>query len=148
MNMKKMEPPVEQKVSAGGVVYRPAKGGIEVLICGRRQPPEWGLPKGTPDPGESLEETARREVEEETGVKPKIEAEVGATHYRFIRGGVRYDKTVHFYLMAPVGGSPELHDEEFDTVQWFPWEEACRKLSHGNEVEIVRWAAATAAGRI
>jgi 8-oxo-dGTP pyrophosphatase MutT (NUDIX family) len=94
-----------------------------------------------------MEETSRREVEEETGVKPAIEAGIGAIHYRFVRRGVSYDKTVHFYLMAPVGGSPELHDEEFDIVQWFPWEEACRKLSHDNEVEIVRRAVASAAER-
>ena len=145
--MKKMEPPKEQKVSAGGVLYRQAQRGIEVLICGRKQPQEWGLPKGTPNPGETMEETSRREVEEETGVKPEIEAGIGAIHYRFVRRGASYDKTVHFYLMAPVGGSPELHDEEFDIVQWFPWEEACRKLSHDNEVEIVRRAVASAAER-
>ncbi|MFQ5827246.1 MAG: NUDIX hydrolase, partial [Dehalococcoidia bacterium] len=105
------------------------------------------LPKGTPRPGESLEETARREVAEETGVKSQIEAEIGAIRYWFIRRGVRYDKTVNFYLMVPVGGSPELHDGEFDVVEWAPLEEACRKLSHGNEVEIVRQAAATVAGK-
>jgi 8-oxo-dGTP pyrophosphatase MutT (NUDIX family) len=118
-----------------------------VLICGRRQPPEWGLPKGTPLPKESLEETARREVTEETGVMPQIKGGIGAIRYWFIRRRVRFDKTVHFYLMEPIGGSTELHDGEFDFVEWFPWEEACGKLSHDNEVEMVRKAVAMLTGK-
>ena len=50
---------VERLVSAGGIVYRVTDDkGIETVLCGRTEPPRWSLPKGTPDQGESLEETA------------------------------------------------------------------------------------------
>ena len=55
---------IEYPVSAGGIVYRVAGDAVEVTICGRDAPDgwTWGLPKGTPEPGESLEETALREA--------------------------------------------------------------------------------------
>ena len=53
---------VIELVSNGGVVYRVNEDRVEVVVCGRTSPPIWGLPKGTPDPGESREETALREV--------------------------------------------------------------------------------------
>jgi len=127
-------------VSAGGVVYRITDRGMEVLLCGREDPLIWGLPKGTPNPGESIEETAAREVAEETGVIPRIEDKIGSIHYWFTHGDVRFSKTVHHYLMTPVGGSPEQHDHEYDFVEWVPAEEACHLLSYENEVDVVRKA--------
>jgi hypothetical protein len=55
--------------------------------------------------------------------------------------GVRYHKTVHHFLFVPKGGSIEDHDQEYDRVEWLPVEEACRRLTYANEVEIVRKAA-------
>lgn len=134
--------PVEHPVSAGGVVYRRRENAVEVVLCGRKDPPTWNLPKGTPDLGESLVDTARREVEEETGLKVHVLGRIGLIRYRFVRDGVRYHKTVHFYLMEPVGGALEEHDPEFDMVEWFPVAEACLRLTFDNEVRIVRRAAA------
>ncbi|MGQ9572473.1 MAG: NUDIX hydrolase [Dehalococcoidia bacterium] len=139
--------PVERAVSAGGVVYRRGQQGIEVVLCGRMAEGIWGLPKGTPDAGESLEEAALREVSEETGLQVAIEAKVGTIEYWFARGGVRYHKFVHHYLMVPTGGSVDDHDREYDEVVWFPIEEACRTLSYANEVKVVRKAAALIEGR-
>lgn len=130
----------ERAVSAGGVVYRQNSGGVEFLLCGRTSPKLWGLPKGTPNSGESLEATALREVEEETGLRVEIKAPLGSIGYWFVGNGVRYHKTVHFYLMTPLGGSLERHDPEFDMVQWFPAEEALDVLTHENEANIVRKA--------
>ena len=132
----------ERHMSAGGVVYREQDGGMEILLCGRRQPPLWCLPKGTPDPGEGVRQTAVREVQEETGVTPQIVRKLGAIRYFFkrIQDNTLCDKTVHHYLMLPVDGDPARHDHEFDDVQWFPVEEAMRVMSYPNEVAIVRKA--------
>lgn len=134
--------PIAHPVSAGGVVWRRTDGGTEVVLCGQLQPPRWGLPKGTPNPGESLIEAAQREVEEETGLKVEPGPKVDSIHYWFAQGGVRHHKTVHFFLMRPVGGSLGDHDVEFDVVRWFPLEEACRTLTYANEVNILRQAQA------
>ena len=128
---------VEPAVSAGGVVYRVGDKGMEVLLCGRCQGGTWNLPKGTPELGETLEDAARREVAEETGLEVGMEAKLGTIRYSFTRQGTVYDKTVHFYLMKPSGGDIERHDAEFDVVQWFPVADALRSLTYENEVRMV-----------
>lgn len=134
--------PIPQAVSAGGVVYRRQGGDVQVALCGRSRPRTWNLPKGTPDAGESIEQTALREVREETGLEVSLEAPLGSIEYRFTRPGhpVRLHKRVYFYLMRATGGSTEAHDPEFDDVQWFPVSEALRVLSFPNEVSVVQRA--------
>lgn len=130
----------ERAVSAGGVVYRTGPGGqVEVLLCHRSQPPLWCLPKGTPDPGESIEETALREVREETGITATIVDSLGSIRYWFSRPseGKRVDKTVHHFLMEPTGGSIDLHDHEFDVVEWVPMKDAVRRVSYRNEAIVL-----------
>jgi 8-oxo-dGTP pyrophosphatase MutT (NUDIX family) len=139
--------PLERAVSAGGVVYRRGQDGVEVVLCGRTTEGIWGLPKGTPDADESLEETAVREVGEETGLCVAIEVKIGTIEYWFTRQGVRYHKFVHHYLMVATGGSLEDHDWEYDKVGWFPLEEACKTLSYANEVNVVRKAVALIEGQ-
>jgi 8-oxo-dGTP pyrophosphatase MutT (NUDIX family) len=135
--------PVEEAVSAGGVVLRRGPKGIEVVICGRSRDGVWGLPKGTPAPGESLEEAAVREVAEETGLQVRPLAKVGTIEYWFAKPQerVRVHKRVHHYLMEAVGGSTEQHDWEYDRVEWVPLEEALARLTYRNEAEVVRRAA-------
>ena len=72
---------METAVSAGGVVYRRGPSGLEVVVCGRDSDGVWGLPKGTPDAGESLEEAAVREVSEETGLQVEIVKKLGVVEY-------------------------------------------------------------------
>jgi 8-oxo-dGTP pyrophosphatase MutT (NUDIX family) len=137
---------VQRAVSAGGVVYRSGAQGIDVVLCGRSEDGVWGLPKGTPDAGESLEQAAVREVSEETGLQVAIERKIDTIEYWFAREGVRYQKFVHHYLMVPIGGSVDDHDWEYDRVEWFPAEQACKTLSYRNEVEVVRKAVALLEG--
>jgi len=131
---------MKRAVSAGGVVYRRAEHGVEIVLCGRTSEGLWALPKGTPDPGESLEETALREVAEETGLQVEIEGRVGSVRYEFRRRGEAFDKTVEHFLLRPVGGHLDGHDGEFDAVRWFPVEEALQLLTFENDREIVRKA--------
>ncbi|HXG36917.1 MAG TPA: NUDIX hydrolase [Dehalococcoidia bacterium] len=129
----------EQAVSAGGVVYRHGPQGLEIVVCGRSKEGIWGLPKGTPDEGESLEEAAVREVTEETGLQVRIEGKIRTIDYWFSvpEEGVRYHKYVHYYLMTPVGGDVSQHDWEYDLVEWVPVEEANRRLTYKNDIEVV-----------
>jgi 8-oxo-dGTP pyrophosphatase MutT (NUDIX family) len=139
-----------QKVtSAGGVVFRVTNAGREVLLCGRTSDGLWALPKGTPEPGETLEETALREVREETGVSVEPDGIVGEIKYWFSRPqeGVRYHKTVRHYLLHPVGGDTSLHDHEFDEVRWFPVQEALKIMSYANEARMLRMAIEMVDGR-
>lgn len=129
--------PVQRAVSAGGVAVRQGASGHEVVICGRDSDGVWGLPKGTPNEGESLEEAAVREVSEETGLKVEIIKKVGVAEYWFARNGVRYHKWVHHYLMRTTGGSTADHDSEYDRVEWLPIEEAIRTLTFDNDKKMV-----------
>lgn len=113
----------------------------------RRVPPLWALPKGTPDAGETLEETAMRETREESGIQVEIEEPVTSINYFFVHGRTRYHKTVHFFLMRPIGGRLEDHDHEFDEVRWVPLAEALELMTHATEREVVHRAAALLAAR-
>lgn len=139
---------IEHQVSAGGVVYREMEGQLEVVLCGRKAPLLWALPKGTPDQGESLEQTALREVREETGLEVVIQTPLGFIEYWFSRtqDRVRCHKKVYFYLMVATGGDPSLHDPEFDLVRWVAEQEAFQAMSYASEVAVVKKALLAARG--
>ena len=128
--------------SAGGVVHRTVDGETEILLVHRRAPVLWALPKGTPDSGETIEETALRETREETGIEVEIEAPLSSIRYFFVRGTTRFHKTVHFFLMRPIGGAIELHDGEFDEVRWARVGEALALMNHATERSVVERAVA------
>lgn len=135
---------IEDLVSAGGIVYRRGATEAEVVLCGRPSRGLWALPKGTPEPAETLEQTALREVSEETGLRVDIEQKVGEIEYWFTRAevGKRFRKRVHHYLMRPIGGDTADHDAEYDEVRWFPVSEARERLTFTDEVEILNKAIA------
>ena len=131
---------VQELESAGGVVYRILDGVFEIALCGRNYPAIWGLPKGTPESDETHQETALREVQEETGLEVEEQEFIDTIEYWFVRAqdGVRCHKMVHFYLMTAVGGDMSLHDHEFDVVKWSPIDEALESLTYESEVKIVQ----------
>jgi len=110
---------------------------VEVALVGRSHAGIWTLPKGTPQPGETIEQVAVREVQEETGLKVRLIAYIGSISYSFVRDQIRYQKQVRHFLMEAVGGDTALHDQEYDLVEWFPISEACRRLTYQNEVNIL-----------
>src|SRR5882672_10044566 len=93
---------VRTTTAAGGVVMRGAGDDAEVVLTGRTSDGTWVFPKGTPDAGETIEETALREVREDTGLDVAIVAEIGMTDYLFAVPVDRVHKFVHFFLMRPV----------------------------------------------
>ncbi len=117
--------------------------GPEIVLGRRHRSREgmsWTLPKGTPAPGETTEETALREVREETGLEVAIVEPVGDIEYQFFQGGRRIHKTVHHVLMRPVGGDLARHDHEFAEVRWVMLADAPHILTYATEREIVERA--------
>ena len=128
-------------VSAGGVAFRRTPHGIEVALVGRLEPERWVLPKGTPTRGESMEQTAVREVAEETGLQVRLIRPLLDIDYWFVLHGARHFKTVHFYLMEAIGGDTSLHDHEYDVAAWFSIDESARRLAFANERAVLERAA-------
>jgi 8-oxo-dGTP pyrophosphatase MutT (NUDIX family) len=131
--------------SAGGIVVR-AEGTGRALVVGMRRRDRdvvtWTLPKGTPDPGETIEETAVREVTEETGLEVRILERLPSIDYTFVQSGTRIHKTVHYFLMEPVGGDLSRHDHEFERVRWVAFSDAAGLLTFPTERGLVATAAA------
>jgi 8-oxo-dGTP pyrophosphatase MutT (NUDIX family) len=100
----------------------------------------WALPKGTPRSGETIEQVAVREVQEETGLEVRLIAYIGTISYWFVRDHVRYHKQVRHFLFEAIGGDFARHDQEYDRVAWFPLPEAARRLTYQNEANILHQA--------
>jgi 8-oxo-dGTP pyrophosphatase MutT (NUDIX family) len=136
--------------SAGGIVVR-YEGEVPQLVVGCRRRDRdivtWTLPKGTPDPGETREETALREVREETGLDVRIRRPLDSIEYWFVQGGTRIHKTVHYFLMDPTGGDLGRHDHEFESVRWIAFDEAQSLLTFETERGLVARAAEAVAAR-
>jgi 8-oxo-dGTP pyrophosphatase MutT (NUDIX family) len=131
---------VERAFSAGGVVIRGHHDRTELVLGLRRRHgryPVWSLPKGTPDADETPEETAVREVGEETGLEVRIVGPIGDIRYRFVRDGRRIDKTVQYFVMEAVGGDLADHDGEFEEVRWVALAEAETLMRFPTERDIV-----------
>jgi 8-oxo-dGTP pyrophosphatase MutT (NUDIX family) len=126
--------------SAGGIVIRFQDAVPQFVVGCRRRERDgaaWTLPKGTPISGETLEQTAVREVGEETGLKVRIVSPLDAIKYTFVQRGTRIHKTVHYFLMEPIGGSLEDHDHEFEEVRWISFQDAPALLSFETERSLV-----------
>jgi 8-oxo-dGTP diphosphatase len=119
--------------AAGGVVLREGENGPEVLLVHRPAYDDWSLPKGKAHAGESDEDCALREVEEETGLLCELGAELPSTSYRDARGR---PKTVRYWAMRPVGGEAEGRGE-VDEVAWLPLDEARARLTWERDRAVV-----------
>lgn len=121
--------------AAGGLVFRESsKGKLKVLVAHRPRYDDWGLPKGKADKGETPEETAMREVLEETGYRCRIVAPMGTTRYR-IDGGI---KEVDWFAMRPLPDSPGFKkNKEVDEIRWISRKKAKNELDYENDRSLV-----------
>jgi 8-oxo-dGTP pyrophosphatase MutT (NUDIX family) len=113
--------------AAGGVVWRRSPAGaLEVLLVHRPRYDDWTVPKGKLDDGEDHARAARREVEEETGLRCTLGPELVSTSYRDRKGRPKH---VRYWAMTPVAGRFTPTDE-VDEVVWLPVEEAKATLTY------------------
>jgi 8-oxo-dGTP pyrophosphatase MutT (NUDIX family) len=151
---------MEREISAGGVVVRGgAEGWTMAVIEPQKEPSSsapkkkasqkvvLALPKGLVDPGEKPEQTAIREVLEETGLVAAPVAKLGDSKYVYVRSWgdkQKVFKIVSFYLLRYKSGAIDEIDPamrvEVKRAIWIPLEGATRKLAYQGEREIVRRA--------
>jgi 8-oxo-dGTP pyrophosphatase MutT (NUDIX family) len=120
--------------AAGGVVWRRGtKGFLKVLLVHRDRYDDWTFPKGKLEPGETHRQAARREVEEETGLRCTLGEELPEVRYQDRKGR---PKRVRYWSMEPVDGAFEPNDE-VDEVRWLPLDEAATTLTYGHDLAVL-----------
>jgi 8-oxo-dGTP diphosphatase len=120
--------------AAGGVVWRRGPGGIEVAVAHRPHHADWSLPKGKLDPGESWEEAALREVQEEIGFLCRLGRELSSTAYEDQKGR---SKVVRYWLMEPEEGEFRPNPE-VDELRWLIPSAAAELLTYPHDKALVR----------
>ncbi|RPA64745.1 NUDIX hydrolase [Gordonia oryzae] len=135
-----------RETSAGGLVISDLDLPVDKLSAAligrvdRRGRMMWSLPKGHIESGETAEQTAVREVAEETGIQGLVVAPLGKIDYWFVSEGRRIHKTVHHYLLRSVGGELSDADYEVSEVAWVPLHELPRRLTYSDERRLARMA--------
>ncbi len=129
--------------SAGGIVYKHEDGKIWILLAQHSYHHGWVFPKGLIGDnieGENKEDTAVREVEEETGVMAKIRESLPEINYWYVFNGEKRKKTVYYYLMEFVSGDITKHDKEMENVEWLPIDEVEKRLTFKADRKVWREA--------
>ena len=143
---RRISGPKRNDHSAGGIAYRcAADGEYEIALIATQRGTRWQLPKGTCEVGETSEETAIREVEEETGLQTENEGllkTISYTYYDTYRKErpVLVDKKVDLYLLRVIGGELSDASHEVDAVAWFTLQQALTVLAFEAEREVVQLA--------
>jgi 8-oxo-dGTP pyrophosphatase MutT (NUDIX family) len=125
--------------SAGGVVYKNTAGKLYVLVCQHSQHHGWVFPKGLIGDhveNEGKEETAIREVEEETGVLGKIIKPLNPVDYWYVLEGEKTKKTVYYFLMTVISEDISKHDKEMENVEWLPLNEVENRLTYPSDKKV------------
>lgn len=130
------------ETSAGGLVVHPETGAAALIgRLDRRGRLLWSLPKGHIEAGETAQQAAVREVEEETGIIGEVLAPLGTIDFWFVAEDRRVHKTVHHYLLRALGGELSDEDIEVSEVAWVPLDELEGRLAYADERRLIRHAA-------
>ncbi|MCH9816967.1 MAG: NUDIX hydrolase [Actinomycetia bacterium] len=128
------------EVSAGGLVLDQLQDPASALLISRRDRRKrliWSFPKGHIEAGETTQETALREVQEETGIVAEILQPLGKVDFWFMADGYRVHKTVHHFLMRAVRGALSAEDVEVESVEWVPTHTARSRLAYADERDLL-----------
>ena len=131
----------KREISAGGIVYKKENNLVFILMIqtsgkSAETKKAWTFPKGHIDGDEKPEETAVREVREETGITAKIVEKLGSIKYTFLWEGENIFKIVTWYLMEYVSGDPSGHDYEVEEAKWIELSEVEPLLKYKTDKEI------------
>lgn len=133
---------MQKHISSGAIVYQTSSAGVRILLLYRKATNSWHLPKGTQNPGESLEETAVREIKEETGFRVRLGEYLGKLVSEIHREVV-IPKETHYFL-AEVLDNGVAHDSEHDEVHFLDSKTALNHLEdfslYEKEGEILKMA--------
>jgi 8-oxo-dGTP pyrophosphatase MutT (NUDIX family) len=121
-----VQPSVEVIQAAGGLVVRRHLGELHIAVVHRPVHQDWSFPKGKLEVGETFEEAARREVEEETGLACRLLRFVGHTEYIDRKGR---PKVVAYWIMGVQSGA-FVTNEEVDELRWLSLQDAADLLSY------------------
>ena len=137
-------------LAAGAVCWRIVAGEVQILLVYRTQHRDTSLPKGKVDPGETLPETAVREIAEETGLVVGLGAPLGVVEYRMPNGR---DKVVYYWAAEvselAIANSTFVANDEIESLHWMPLADARAQLSYSHDVDIVeRFAELHQQGRV
>mgnify|MGYP001791385746 CR=1 FL=1 len=135
-------PQTRNESSSGGAVIYLRDGAPFVAMIATRGGTRWGLPIGAVADGETSEQAALREVQEETGLDAEIIGRLDTIEYFFRAGDTLIKKSVDFYLMHYAGGTLTPQLSEVDDVEWVPLPEAIRRASFDSEKKLLSSALA------
>ncbi len=129
----------EPVLAAGAVCWKvTSKGNLKILVVHRTQHKDVSLPKGKVDPGETLPETAVREIAEETGLTIGLGPPLGVVEYRLPNGR---DKVVYYWSaeVSPlaIANSTFVSNDEIESLTWMKLDQARMRLSYPHDVDIV-----------
>lgn len=123
-----------QILAAGGLVLKTIDDVIHTVVIHRPKYDDWSIPKGKVDPGETLQETALREVFEETFLECRLGEPLTTQYY------ADQNKTVHYWVMHVVFDHGFVPHEEIDQMQWVSLDRALEILDYEQDMRLIEEA--------